>query len=319
MADVVRAVLMYGVVLDHFAGCADGSTCRAVMEDIVWRQPLELQGGLKWLDTGVRMLGNYKTMAGFLMVSAYIVGMRIARSHTRTYSSARATHEPRTSHARATHERRTSLTRSTHTGQPCLTPHKPLVGRAQDSGYATATHWGRGDAITLLSYLQMIWVLDPLVFSVCAPLLPERCSATAFHYAGVHRWYLLAMLWIKLALMAMRVARLPPLLQCVLVSALAFLVPPEVGCLTSARCESSSADDPAFWRGSLACDPISPLACTRREDGLRTTLAPSGASSSRAPTPTPGACFPPRSCATTSSLPPSTSGSSTTAAPRHAR
>ena len=120
----------------------------------------------------------------------------------------------------------------------------------------------------------MIWVFDPLVFSVCAPLLPDRCSATAFHYAGVHRWYLLAMLWIKLALMAMRVARLPPLLQCVLVSALAFLVPPEVGCLTSARCESSSADDPAFWRGSLACDPISPLACTRREDGLRTTLAP---------------------------------------------
>ena len=72
----------------------------------------------------------------------------------------------------------------------------------------------------------------------------------------------------------MRVARLPPLLQCVLVSAVAFLLPPEVGCLTSARCESASADDPALWRGSLACDPMSPLACTRREDGLRTTLAP---------------------------------------------
>ena len=56
--------------------------------------------------------------------------------------------------------------------------------------------------------------------------------------------------------------------------AAAFLLPPEVGCLTEERCESSSSDDPALWRGSLACDPLSPLACTRQEDGLRTLLAP---------------------------------------------
>ena len=189
--------------------------CRLVMEDIVWRQPLNLQEGFKWLDTVVRMIGNYKTMAGFLMVSAYI-----------------------------------------------------------DSGYKTSTFWGRGDAITLLAYLQMIWVLDPLVYATCSLLVPDRCSASRFDYSGVHRWYLLAMLWIKLAMMALRVARLPPFLQCVIVTTTAFVLPPEMGCLTMDRCDSSSANDPALWRGSLACDPMSPLACTRQDDGLRTLLAP---------------------------------------------
>jgi len=215
VADVLRALLMYGVIMDHFAGCADGSTCRLVMEDIVWQQPLEVQMGLKWVDTAVRMVGNYKAMAGFLMVSAYV-----------------------------------------------------------DSGYARSTYWGRGDAVALLTYLQMIWLLDPLIFSICAPILPERCSATDFWYAGVHRWYLLAMLLTKLILVVMRLARFPPLLQCVLVSLLAFGLPPEVGCLTEERCESTSANDLALWRGSLQCDPASPLACARVEDGLRTLLAP---------------------------------------------
>jgi len=215
VADVLRAFLMYGVIMDHFAGCADGATCRAVMEDIVWRQPMQRQWALMWLDTAVRMIGNYKAMAGFLMVSAYV-----------------------------------------------------------DSGYAHATHLGRGDVVTLLTYLQMIWVLDPIVFAICSPLTPDRCDDGAFHYAGVHRWYLLLMLLIKLLLAAMRVARLPPLLQCVLVSVVAFQLPPELGCLTEERCESSTANDVDLWRGSLSCPPNPLLQCTREEDGLRTRLAP---------------------------------------------
>lgn len=56
----------------------------------------------------------------------------------------------------------------------------------------------------------------------------------------------------------------------------AFLVPPEIGCLTTDRCDSQQSNDVEFWRGSLSCTDQSPvgLSCTRNEDGLRTLLAP---------------------------------------------
>ena len=142
MADALRAVLMYGVIMDHWAGCADGSSCRLVMEGIVWRQPQESQRGLLWIDTLVRMIGNYKCMSGFLMVSAYV-----------------------------------------------------------DAGFVDATRFGRGDAVALLTYLQMIWVLDPLAYVMCSAAVPDLCYAYPdgrLHnqYAGVHRWYLLLMMLI---------------------------------------------------------------------------------------------------------------------------
>lgn len=167
VADVMRAILMYGVIMDHYAGCADGSTCRMVMEDIIWRQPYASQDELKWLDTAVRAIGNYKTMAGFLMVSAYV-----------------------------------------------------------DSGYANATRWGRGDALTVFAYLQMLWVIDPLVYLICEQVTPEQCVDGYFYYAGVHRWYLLAMLMIKFLLWSLRIARVPPIGQCVLVNKLAWNASP---------------------------------------------------------------------------------------------
>ena len=120
----------------------------------------------------------------------------------------------------------------------------------------------------------MIWLIDPLVFAICSPVLPERCNVSEFQYAGVHRWYLLCMLMIKVGLIVFRVARVPPLFQCVFVSLIAFGLPPELGCLTEERCESTSTSDIAIWRGSLTCDPTSPLSCTRNEDGLRSSLAP---------------------------------------------
>ena len=215
IADVLRAFLMYGVIMDHFAGCADGASCRLVMDDIVWRSPAEAQPTLVWLDTLVRMLGNYKSMAGFLMVSAYI-----------------------------------------------------------DSGYRGATQWGRGDMVTLLTYLQIIWVLDPLMFAVCSAVDPERCSVDYFYFAGVHRWYLLAMLIYKAVLVVMRVARIPPLGQCVLLTVTAFTMPAEIGCLTDEQCESGATNDLDIWRGSLVCAADDPMYCVRQNDGLRTTLAP---------------------------------------------
>ena len=215
IADVLRALLMYGVIMDHYAGCADGATCRLVVEDIVWRQPLSIQHELMWLDTFVRMIGNYKCMSGFIMASAYL-----------------------------------------------------------DSGYRRSTHWGRGDLVTFLTYIQMIWVLDPLMFAACSTTMPDHCSKEHFSFAGVHRWYLLVMLVIKALLAAMRVARLPPLGQCVLITVVALTLPPEMGCLTEERCESTAASDVGFWRGSLQCEEQEPDYCKRVEDGIRSRLAP---------------------------------------------
>ena len=54
VANAMRAFLMYGVIIDHWAGCADGSSCRMVLEDIIWRQSAESQTSFLWLDTAVR-------------------------------------------------------------------------------------------------------------------------------------------------------------------------------------------------------------------------------------------------------------------------
>jgi len=182
IANLMRAFLMYGVVVDHWAGCADGSSCRLVFEAIVWQQPEAAQYALQWIDVCVRAVGNYKCMSGFLMVSAYL-----------------------------------------------------------DSGFARSTRFGRGDLVVLLTYLEMLWVLDPIMYAICAQTSPDSCYETAEgsfnRYVGVHRWYLLVMLTIKACLVAFSVARLPPFGQCVLVSILAFLLPPTVGCLTDAACE----------------------------------------------------------------------------------
>ena len=62
------------------------------------------------------MIGNYKCMAGFIMITAYV-----------------------------------------------------------DSGFAFATHFSRGDAVVMLTYLQMIWVLDPLIFALCSSATPSLC------------------------------------------------------------------------------------------------------------------------------------------------
>jgi hypothetical protein len=56
VANVMRAFLMYGVIVDHWAGCADGGSCRMIVEDMVWRQPDEMQLDLLWMDTLVRMM-----------------------------------------------------------------------------------------------------------------------------------------------------------------------------------------------------------------------------------------------------------------------
>ncbi|KAL1508416.1 hypothetical protein AB1Y20_004525 [Prymnesium parvum] len=181
VANVMRAFLMYGVMIDHWAGCADGSSCRMIMEDVIWRQPRDIQHGLLWLDTVVRMIGNYKCMAGFIMVTAYI-----------------------------------------------------------DSGFARATRFSTGDFVVFVTYLQMIWILDPIVFAICSHTTPTYCysteSSTFNEFVGVHRWYLLLMLSIKCFLCLFRVFKVPPILQCAIMAVLAFNIPSQVGCLTDEAC-----------------------------------------------------------------------------------
>ena len=181
---------MYGVIIDHWAGCADGSSCRMVVEDIIWRQPEGLRDGLLWLDTAVRMIGNYKCMAGFMMVTAYV-----------------------------------------------------------DSGFAHATRFSKGDFVVFITYMQMIWVLDPLVYAICSHATPSLCytteASTFNEFVGVHRWYLLLMIFIKIALCTFRVCKLPPIAQCVIISGIAFNLPSQMGCLTDQACLGS--DDPKAW------------------------------------------------------------------------
>ena len=55
------------------------------------------------------------------------------------------------------------------------------------------------------------------------------CPVRAGIQASVHRWYLLMMLMVKLVLHAFRVLRVPPLLQCVLVTVAGFTMPRVLG------------------------------------------------------------------------------------------
>ena len=161
-----------------------------VVEDIIWRQPVGLRDGLYWLDTAVRMIGNYKCMAGFMMVTAYV-----------------------------------------------------------DSGFAHATRFSIGDLVVFLTYMQMIWILDPLVYTICSSATPDLCYATETRifneFVGVHRWYLLLMIFIKVALCTFRVCKLPPIAQCVIVNGIAFNLPSQIGCLTDRACLNSV--DPKAW------------------------------------------------------------------------
>ena len=53
-----------------------------------------------------------------------------------------------------------------------------MVSAYVDAGFVDATRFGRGDAVALLTYLQMIWVLDPLAYVMCSAAVPISATRT---------------------------------------------------------------------------------------------------------------------------------------------
>jgi len=196
ISDNMRAFLMYGVILDHWAGCSDTGMCNLVVEGMIWKQATALQPSLLWIEYFIRAIGNYKDMSGFIMVSAY-----------------------------------------------------------NDSAYADAGYFSKSDLVVFVTYLQFMWVLDPLIWVMCRASSPQWCTDEVNYFAGVHRWYLLVMLGIKVILVLFRLLRIPPLLQCMLVTVLGFLMPSEVMCLEEEKC--AAVNDPTFWRSNFrSLDPL---------------------------------------------------------------
>ena len=64
----LRAIFMFGVLVDHWAGCDDYSYCQVVDRALQFAVPSEKW---KWLEYAVRSIGNYKTMSGFVLISAF--------------------------------------------------------------------------------------------------------------------------------------------------------------------------------------------------------------------------------------------------------
>jgi len=123
-----------------------------------------------------------------------------------------------------------------------------MVSAHMDSAYEDAAQFSKGDLAVFLTYLQFMWVLDPIVWAMCSRTHPELCTDTSSYFVGVHRWYLLVMLLIKVVLVFFRLLRLPPLAQCAAITLLGFAMPAEVGCLSAAKCEWMP--DPAFWKAN---------------------------------------------------------------------
>ena len=77
VADVLRALFMYGVIVDHWSDCGDepGQACWIVNTYIVGGPGGGSDGGAAgvWalLNQAWRLIGNYKDMSGFIMISAY--------------------------------------------------------------------------------------------------------------------------------------------------------------------------------------------------------------------------------------------------------
>ena len=201
VSDVLRALFMYGVISDHMLRCADatsGGACGALAK-MLWQLPGPQRAALGWLDVPLRMLGGYKDMSGFVMVTAFA-----------------------------------------------------------DARYEGATRFSKPDLIVLACYLMMLYVFDPLIYAACEAVGAGGCEGRTNVWTGDHRWYLLMMLYTKAALVLLRLCRVPPLAQCLLVTAAALMMPPRTGCLEPWRCADKPDWSPAWWSGAASA-PGSPL------------------------------------------------------------
>ena len=59
---------MFGVIVDHWAGCDDYSYCQIIDRLLQFARPARTW---KWVEYAVRSIGNYKAMSGFVLLSAF--------------------------------------------------------------------------------------------------------------------------------------------------------------------------------------------------------------------------------------------------------
>jgi hypothetical protein len=71
IADLIRSFCMFGVIVDHIGACGTRSPCQAIARLALYPSKNTADGGLLASEIFVRSIGNYKTVAGFAMTSAY--------------------------------------------------------------------------------------------------------------------------------------------------------------------------------------------------------------------------------------------------------
>jgi len=175
VADGVRALCMFGVILDHLASCMPGGVCQGFQRAITIprsRQGLEPDPLAMSAETLVRAIGNYKTIAGFVMTSGFM-----------------------------------------------------------DAGTgATALRFSVSDLIIYFIFLEMAWVFDPVATAAAGAVGLDTSSPW---WLSNHRWYLLAMLLCRLAVVVMHGFRIPAFAQTILAACALFLLPANMVCVSS--------------------------------------------------------------------------------------
>jgi amino acid adenylation domain-containing protein len=181
VADGVRAICMFGVIVDHFASCMPGNSCQGFHRAITIprnRQGLDPDPVAMTAEILVRSIGNYKTIAGFVMTSGFM-----------------------------------------------------------DAGTGPAAlRFSVTDLIIYGIFLEMAWVLDPIATAAAGA---SGIDTSSPWWLSNHRWYLLAMLLCRLAVVVMHGFRIPAFAQVLLAASALFLLPANMVCL-SASCSNES-------------------------------------------------------------------------------
>ena len=194
VADAVRAVCMFGVAVDHILACNPRSPCQAYNRLVLAPQLAGADAGLFALEAMVRSIGNYKTVAGFAMVSAYL-----------------------------------------------------------DSGAGpSAASFGPTDLAVFLVYMLITWVFDPIATAIAGAY---GIDTLVPWWLAQHRWYLLAMLYTRAAMVLLRALQLPPAVQAGLAVLCALLCPPSIGCV-SVVCSGAAGNLQSWMDLSSAPEPF---------------------------------------------------------------
>jgi len=177
VADGIRALCMFGVIVDHLASCMPADVCQGFQRAVAIPRS---RSGVAEPDAFaisaeilVRCIGNYKTIAGFVMTSAYM-----------------------------------------------------------DAGTGPeALRFRISDAVILFVCLEMAWIFDPIATAAAGA---GGLDTSQPWWLSNHRWYLLAMLYCRLAVVVLHGFRVPKLAQVISAACALFLLPANMVCLSAA-------------------------------------------------------------------------------------